>query len=39
MVKTLNSTYVKEEIKQVANNTTQMNDEEITLLLSLLEEF
>ena len=39
MVKILNITYVEEELKQVANNATQQNEEEITLLLSLLEDF
>ena len=42
MVEILNSTYVKADLKQVADNVSQMNDEEITLLLSLLgdlEEF
>ena len=39
MVKIINSTYVKVDLKQVAYNSTQMNSEEITQLLSLLEEF
>ena len=39
MVKILDSTYVKAHLKQVADNATQMNDEEKTQLLSLLEEF
>ena len=39
MVKTTDITYVKDDLKQVANNATNPNTEEITLLLSLLEEF
>ena len=39
MVKILNSTYAKAELKKVANNKTQLNDEERTMLLSLLEDF
>ena len=39
MVKTLDSTYVKAYLKQVANNTTQMNAEERTQLFSLLGDF
>ena len=38
-MKTLNSTYVKADLKHVANNATQLNVEEIILLLSLLEDF
>ena len=36
MVKTLNSTYAKADINQVADKETQLNSEEITLLLSIL---
>ena len=39
MVKVLDITYVKEEIKQVAENATQLNTEERNLLLSLLKDF
>ena len=39
MVKIIDSTYAKADFKQVVDNTSQMNDEEITLLLSLLEYF
>ena len=39
MVKILNSTYVEVNLKKVADNSTQLNSEEITLLLSLLEDF
>ena len=39
MVKILDSTYVKADLKQVANNATHLNAEEITLLLRLLEDF
>ena len=39
MFKTINITYAKSNLKQVADNATQPNDEEITLLLSLLEDF
>ena len=39
MVKILDSTYVKADLKQVANNATQLNAEEITRLLSFLEDF
>ena len=38
MVKILDSTYAKSDLKQVADNATQMNDEERTLVLSLLED-
>ena len=39
MVQILYSTYRKAHIKQVANNTTQMNAEERILLLSIIEDF
>ena len=39
MVKILNSTYEKVDLEQVANNAIQLNAEEITLLLSILEDF
>ena len=39
MVKILYSTYAKADLKQVANNETHLNAEEITLLLILLEDF
>ena len=39
LVKILNSTYTKSKIKQVENNATQLNTEEITQLLSILEYF
>ena len=39
IVKFLDSIYAKSDLKQVADNTTQMNAEEITLLLSLLKDF
>ena len=39
MIKILDSTYVKADLKQVANNTSQMNAEERTVLLSLLKDF
>ena len=35
MVKILDSTYVKADLKQVADNENQQNSEERTLLLSL----
>ena len=38
LVKTLNSTYAKSDLKQVADNATHLNAEEITQLLSLLED-
>ena len=38
MFKILDSAYVKSDINQVAVNTTQINAEEITLLLSLLDD-
>ena len=39
MVKIIDSTYAKADFKQVVDNTSQLNAEEITLLLSLLEYF
>ena len=39
MVKIIDSTYVNADLKQVANNSTQLNDEERTLLLSILDDF
>ena len=39
MVKILDITYEKAYFKHVANNSTQMNAEERTQLLSLLEDF
>ena len=39
MLKILNSTYAKADLKQVADNETHLNYEERTLLLILLEEF
>ena len=39
MVKILNSNYAKAELKKVANNKNQMNDEERTMLINLLEDF
>ena len=39
MVKTFDITYAKEDLKQVENDTTQMNAEEITQLLSPLKHF
>ena len=39
MVKILNSTYAKADLKQVADNATQMNTEERTLLLILFGDF
>ena len=38
MVKILNNTYAKADLKQVADNATQMKAEEITQLLRLLED-
>ena len=35
----LNSTYVKIDFKQIADNSTQLNSEEITQLLRLLKDF
>ena len=39
MVKILDSTYAKVDLKHVANNTSQLNAEERTMLLSLIKEF
>ena len=39
MVKILDSTYVKEYLKQLADNATQLNAEERTQLLSLFSGF
>ena len=39
LVKTLNSTYAKEKLKQVANKATKMNDDERNQLIRLLEYF
>ena len=39
LVKILDSTYAKADVKQVANKATQMNAEERTQLLRLLEYF
>ena len=39
MVKILNSTYAKADIEQVFSNTSHLNAEERTLLLSLIEDF
>ena len=39
LVKILDSTYAKTDLKQVANNETHMNADEITQLLRLLEDF
>ena len=39
MVKILDITYGKEDLMQVANNSTQLNAEERTLLLSIIEDF
>ena len=39
MVKILDVAYAKADLKQVADNTTQINSGEITLLISLIEEF
>ena len=38
MVKILNSAYAKAELKQVADNATQLNYEEIDQLISLIED-
>ena len=38
MVKILDSTYVKVDLKQVVDNATQLNSEERYWLLSLLED-
>ena len=39
MVKILDSTYAKADLKQVDDNATQMNAEEITQLISLIKDF
>ena len=39
MVKILDSTYAKADLKQVSDNKTQMDAEERTLLLSLPKDF
>ena len=39
LVKIIDVTYTKEELKQVASNAAHMNNEEITQLLRLLEDF
>ena len=39
IVKILNSTYVKADLKQVSDNSTQLNAEEINQLLSLPKDF
>ena len=39
MVKPLDSTYMKSDLNQVADNATQLNSEERTQLLGLLEDF
>ena len=39
MTKKLNITYAKTDLKQVADNATQLNVEERTQLLRLLEDF
>ena len=39
VVKILYINYMKAELNQVADNATQLNDEERTQLLSLLEDF
>ena len=39
MVKSVGSTYAKSDLKQVADNATQLNAEERTQLLSLLKDF
>ena len=39
MVKIFDSNYVKAYLKQVADNATQLNAEEITQLISLLKDF
>ena len=38
-IKILDSNYAKSNLKQVSNNAIHLNAEEITLLLSLLEDF
>ena len=39
LVKIIESNYVKADLKQVDNNATQMNTEERTQLLRLIEDF
>ena len=39
LVKIFNSTNAKENLEQVAANSTQLNAEEITQLLSLIKDF
>ena len=39
MIKTTNITYKKADLKQVADNATQLNAEERTMLLGLLKDF
>ena len=39
LFKTINSNYSKEDLKQVADKATQLNSEERTQLLMLLEDF
>ena len=39
LFKTINSNYLKEDLKQVADKATQLNSEERTQLLMLLEDF
>ena len=39
LVQILNSTYAKADLKQVADNATEINAEEITQLLSFLKYF
>ena len=39
LVKIINSTYVKAELNQLADNSTQMNAEERNQLLRLLNDF
>ena len=39
LVKIPNSTYAKADLEQVSNNTTQMNADKRTQLLSLLQDF
>ena len=39
MFKIIDSTFTKSELKQVVNKATQLNDEEITQLLSLVRYF
>ena len=38
MVKNIDSTYVKADLKQVSNNASHMNSEERTLLIILIED-